>query len=55
MSGSVVSLMIENSVSGEERVNILGCLNIQSKVFIVSQNQSDYILLEEEYISLTIG
>lgn len=55
MVGSVVSLMTENSVSGEERINMLDCFNVQSKVFIVSQNQSDYILLEEAYISLTIG
>ncbi len=55
MVGSVVSLMTENSVSGEERIKTLDCFNVQSKVFIVSQNQSDYILLEEAYISLTIG
>ncbi len=55
MVGSVVSLMTENSVSGDEIINTLDCFNVQSKVFIVSQNQSDYILLEEAYISLTIG
>ncbi len=55
MVGSVVSLMTKSSVSGEEIINTLDCFNVQSRVFIVSQNQSDYILLEEAYISLTIG